>query len=182
MILPAASTQRQGQNVASRRGSQRALHDPLYISERAPGSCSVAGPSAVGAMPTFLSVAIAVLATFMVLWIALVAVLLLMRPRDVSLSEMVLFMPDLLRLLGGLARDRDVPRHVRARLWLLLAWMASPIDLIPDVIPVIGFADDVILAYLVLRSVVRAAGRDVLARHWPGKPEGLAILEQILHA
>ena len=69
---------------------------------------------------------------------------------------------------------------MRARVWFLLLWMASPIDAIPDVIPVIGLADDVILTYLVLRSVVRAAGEDVLERHWPGTPEGLAVIERLL--
>jgi uncharacterized membrane protein YkvA (DUF1232 family) len=89
-------------------------------------------------------------------------------------------MPNLVLLVRDLARDRSLPRRVRVRLWLLLAWMASPIDAIPDIIPVVGVADDVILVYLVVRSVARAAGGQVLERHWRGTPEGLASVERLL--
>jgi uncharacterized membrane protein YkvA (DUF1232 family) len=62
---------------------------------------------------------------------------------------------------------------------VLLAFIASPIDLIPDVIPVIGFADDVIITALVLRWVSRAAGPEALARQWPGTPDGLDALRRL---
>ncbi|MGZ4564106.1 MAG: YkvA family protein, partial [Mycobacterium sp.] len=55
----------------------------------------------------------------------------------------------------------------------LIAFVVSPIDLIPDAIPVIGFADDVVLVILVLRWISRTAGRDALARHGPAHPTGL---------
>jgi len=69
----------------------------------------------------------------------------------------------LLRLLRRLAGDRSLPRGVRVRLWLLLAYLAIPID----VIPVLGYADDAIIVTAVLRSVVRRAGLEALHRHWP---------------
>ena len=56
------------------------------------------------------------------------------------------------------------------RLWLLLGYLALPIDLVPDFIPVLGYADDAIVVALVLRSVVRRAGPDAIERHWPGTP------------
>jgi hypothetical protein len=65
---------------------------------------------------------------------------------------------------------------VRGRLWLLFAYLALPFDLIPDFIPVIGYADDAIIVAAVLRSVVRRAGPDAVRRHWPGTPDGLAAL------
>jgi uncharacterized membrane protein YkvA (DUF1232 family) len=68
---------------------------------------------------------------------------------------------------------------VRIRLALLLAYLALPIDLIPDFIPVLGYADDAIIVALVLRSVSRSAGSDALAEHWPGTPEGLAALRRL---
>lgn len=71
------------------------------------------------------------------------------------------------------------PRGVRVRLWLLLAYLALPVDLVPDFIPVLGYADDAIVVVLVLRSVVRRAGPDAVARHWPGTAEGLAALRQV---
>lgn len=64
-------------------------------------------------------------------------------------------------------------------MWLLLAYLALPVDLVPDFIPVLGYADDAIVVVLVLRSVVRRAGPDAVARHWPGTAEGLAALRQV---
>ena len=75
--------------------------------------------------------------------------------------------------------DPDLPRLIRIELVAVLAFMASPIDLIPDVIPVIGMADDVILVALVLRSVTRIAGPAALTKHWPGTPEGLAAVRRL---
>lgn len=91
-------------------------------------------------------------------------------------------LPDLLRLLRRLAADGSLPRGVRVRLWLLLGYLALPIDLVPDFIPVLGYADDAIVVALVLRSVVRRAGADAVMRHWPGTPEGLAALQRLTGA
>ncbi|GAB3808673.1 YkvA family protein [Micromonospora zhanjiangensis] len=65
---------------------------------------------------------------------------------------------------------------MRVRLGLLMAYLAIPIDLIPDFIPVIGYADDAIIVAAVLRSVVRRAGIDAVRRHWPGTEDGFAAL------
>ena len=81
-------------------------------------------------------------------------------------------LPDVLRLLRRLAADKTLPRGVRIRLGLLLAYLAIPIDLIPDFIPVLGYADDAIIVTAVLRSVVRLAGIDAVRRHWPGTDDG----------
>jgi uncharacterized membrane protein YkvA (DUF1232 family) len=62
---------------------------------------------------------------------------------------------------------------------VLLGYLAIPIDLIPDFIPVIGYADDAIIIALVLRSVTRAVGPAALDEHWPGTPEGLAALRRL---
>jgi uncharacterized membrane protein YkvA (DUF1232 family) len=89
---------------------------------------------------------------------------------------MLRLLPDLLRLLRRLAGDVDLPLGVRIRLWLLLAYLVVPIDLIPDFIPVVGYADDAIIVALALRSVARRAGPQALERHWPGTPGGLAAV------
>jgi uncharacterized membrane protein YkvA (DUF1232 family) len=65
------------------------------------------------------------------------------------------------------------------RLYLLLGYLAIPIDLVPDVIPVIGYADDAIVIGVVLRSVIRRAGPDIVREHWPGSDDGLALLAQL---
>lgn len=110
---------------------------------------------------------------------ALLAALLLARPDRVTLTEALRLLPDLIRLVRRLAADAELPRRVRVRLWLLLAYLASPIDVVPDFLPVIGYADDAILVALVLRSVVRAAGPDRVARHWPGTGDGLAAVARL---
>ncbi len=121
-----------------------------------------------------------VVIAFAILWSITVLALIAVRPKGMRAADAARLMPDLVLLVRDLARDRSIPRHVRARIWILLAWMASPIDVIPDIIPVIGVADDIILAYFVLRSVARAAGNEKLAQHWHGSPDGLAALERLL--
>ena len=58
-------------------------------------------------------------------------------------------------------------------------YLASPIDLVPDFVPVVGYADDAVIVALVLRSVVRRAGEDALRQHWPGSAQGLDVLLQL---
>ncbi len=111
-----------------------------------------------------------------VAWATLVLGLLLARPKGGLLKEAMRILPDTLRLLRRLAVDKSIRIGVRVRLWLLFAYLANPIDLIPDFIPVLGYADDAIIVAAVLRSVVRRAGPDAIRRNWPGTPEGLATI------
>lgn len=101
------------------------------------------------------------------------------HPDTVSLRDALRLLPDLLRLLRRLAADRTVPRRARVRLLLVLVYLASPIDIVPDFVPIIGYADDALIVALVLRSVVHHAGSDALAHHWPGTPEGLAVVQRL---
>src|SRR3954454_11701210 len=112
---------------------------------------------------------LAIVAGLLVVYAALL--LLLWRytrrhPESVNLRDALRLLPDLLRLLRRLAADPSLPRGVRVRLALLLAYLAFPIDLIPDFIPILGYADDAIIATAVLRGVVRRAGLDAVQRHW----------------
>jgi uncharacterized membrane protein YkvA (DUF1232 family) len=109
-----------------------------------------------------------------VAWIVLVGFLVAARPERGRLEEAVRILPDTLRLLRRLAGDRTLPAAVRSWLVLLLAYLAFPVDLIPDFVPVIGYADDVILVCVVLRAIVRRAGPDAVRSHWPGTADGLA--------
>jgi uncharacterized membrane protein YkvA (DUF1232 family) len=118
-------------------------------------------------------------AALVLLWLALVSILWLRRPSEMRLREVLRLLPDTVRLVSRLARDRSVPLGVRIRLWLLLAYLLSPVDLVPDFIPVIGYADDAIVVALVLRSVVRRAGMGAVERHWPGTPQGLETVERL---
>jgi uncharacterized membrane protein YkvA (DUF1232 family) len=125
------------------------------------------------------SVVASVAGGVLLLWIALIAALWLVRPDDLRIRDTLRLLPDLVRLLHRLARDRTLPRGVRIRLWLLLAYLALPFDLVPDFIPVIGYADDAVIVALALRSVTRRAGPAALDRHWPGSPDGLAAVRRL---
>jgi uncharacterized membrane protein YkvA (DUF1232 family) len=105
--------------------------------------------------------------------------LLIARPRGGLLREALRVLPDVLRLVRRLAADKSLPRGVRIRLGLLLAYLAVPIDLIPDFIPVLGYADDAIIVTAVLRSVVRRAGVEAVRAHWPGTDDGFAAVARL---
>jgi uncharacterized membrane protein YkvA (DUF1232 family) len=122
---------------------------------------------------------IAVVGGVVALWLVLVLLLWRARSTAVGARAALRLLPDLVRLVRRLAADRSLPRGVRVRLWLLLGYLVSPVDLVPDVVPVIGYFDDVVVAAWALRAVVRRAGPDALARHWPGSPEGLAVISRL---
>jgi len=123
--------------------------------------------------------AIGVAAALLVAWLALVIVLITLRPRGNLLREAIRVLPDVLRLVRRLAADASLPRGVRIRLGLLLAYLAIPIDLIPDFIPVLGYADDAIIVTAVLRSTVRHAGLGPVRAHWPGTDDGFTALVRL---
>jgi uncharacterized membrane protein YkvA (DUF1232 family) len=122
-----------------------------------------------------IGIAVALLVT----WLVLIATLAIVRPRGGLLREALRLLPDVLRLVRRLAADPDLPRGVRVRLALLLAYLAFPLDLIPDFIPVLGYADDAIIVTAVLRSVVRRAGLQAVRKHWPGTEDGFAALSRL---
>lgn len=104
------------------------------------------------------------------------------NPDGASLHEALRLLPDLLRLLlRRLAADPELPRGVRVRIILLIGYLLVPVDLVPDFIPVLGYADDAIIVALALRSVTRTAGPDAVQRHWPGSPVGLQTVRPGRH-
>ncbi|MEO3757527.1 YkvA family protein [Mycobacterium sp. B14F4] len=125
------------------------------------------------------SLPLSIAAGVLLLWLVLVAVLWFTRPDDTGLRDVLRLLPDILRLLKRLAADATLPRRVRVQLALLLGYLALPIDLIPDFIPVLGYADDAIVVALVLRSVTRSVGSEALEQHWPGTPDGLAAVRRL---
>jgi uncharacterized membrane protein YkvA (DUF1232 family) len=124
-------------------------------------------------------IGLTVLGTLLALWVLLVVTLVVVARRGdvrVSVVGAMRLLPDLLRLVRRLASDGALPRRVRWSLWALLGYLLLPLDLVPDVIPVAGQADDIILVALVLRGVVRAAGTEAVELHWPGTPDGLEVV------
>ncbi|MEV1001442.1 YkvA family protein [Nonomuraea sp. NPDC050202] len=118
-------------------------------------------------------------AALLVAWLAMIGALAVVRPRGNLLREALRLLPDVLRLVRRLAADPALPRGVRVRLALLLGYLALPLDLVPDFIPVLGYADDAIIVTAVLRSVVRRAGLQAVRRHWPGTDDGFAALARL---
>ncbi len=131
-------------------------------------------------LPVDLSWIVGLLVVVVGVWALLVALLWVLRPRDVALREIVRVVPDVLRLVRRLIGDRSVPLGARAALVGLLVWLISPIDLIPEFIPVLGPLDDVIGGFLVLRYVRRRIGDDELRARWPVTPAGYELLGGVL--
>jgi uncharacterized membrane protein YkvA (DUF1232 family) len=116
------------------------------------------------------------LAVGIAVWLLAILILVLVG-RKQQARELATAIPNLLILFRGLLSDPRVPRG--SKIWLVLAviWIASPIDLVPEFIPVLGPADDVIVAALVLRHVLKRTDRSLLAEHWRGDP---AILDRMV--
>ncbi len=115
----------------------------------------------------------------LLLWLLLLGLLWRHRPDELTARGALRLLPDVVRLVRRLAADRSLPGAIRVRLWLLLAYLLSPVDLVPDFVPVLGYADDVVVVAWALRSVVRRAGGDAVTRHWPGSPAGLAVVTRL---
>ncbi|MEX0984848.1 MAG: DUF1232 domain-containing protein [Actinomycetota bacterium] len=125
-------------------------------------------------MPTWLLALVIAAAIY-----AAVLLGLILAGRRVAAKELATLLPNLLLLFKDLARDPRVPRG--AKVWIVIGglWLASPIDLLPEFLPVIGPLDDAVVAALVLRYLVRRAGVEVVSEHWRGEP---ATLERLLEA
>jgi uncharacterized membrane protein YkvA (DUF1232 family) len=109
------------------------------------------------------------------IYLALVLLLIVLGRRSHAVA-LARFVPDCAVLFRRLMRDERVPRSRKLLLGLLAGYLASPIDLIPDFIPVAGQLDDAVLVAVVLRSVVNRAGPGLLREHWPGPPESLNVM------
>ena len=91
------------------------------------------------------------------------------------------FIPDCIVLFRRLLGDDRVPRHRNLLLAALIGYLAMPVDLVPDFIPVAGQLDDAIIVALVLRWVLRAGGPELLREHWPGPPTSLNAISRLAY-
>jgi uncharacterized membrane protein YkvA (DUF1232 family) len=114
-------------------------------------------------------------AVLIALWAVLV-VWLLLAGRRADARALARFIPDCLVLLRRLLGDPRVPRRHKALLVALAAYLAMPLDLVPDFVPVAGQLDDAIVAALALRVVIAGAGVQVVEEHWPGPDESLRLV------
>lgn len=110
---------------------------------------------------------------------ALAVLVLLWSGRKTAARELVVLLPNLVRLFRGLIGDPRVPRGSKALLLVGAVWLVSPIDLIPEFLPGIGGIDDAIVAALILRHVVRRAGDEVVREHWKGDPKTIGLILRV---
>jgi uncharacterized membrane protein YkvA (DUF1232 family) len=108
-------------------------------------------------------------------WVLVILALLVIGRRTAA-RQLATLLPNLVRLFHALVRDSRVPRSSKVLLGFTIAWFVWPIDLIPEFIPVLGPLDDVVVAALVLRHVLRKAGPDAIEEHWSGDQATLGIL------
>jgi uncharacterized membrane protein YkvA (DUF1232 family) len=123
---------------------------------------------------------IPLLASLVALWVILLALFWVLRPKDIPIRDVLRTIPDILRLLRALITDGDVPPDVRLVLVGLVAWIVSPIDLIPEFVPGLGPLDDVIVAIVAMRYVRRRIGIDGIRARWTGSDDGLRLLVRVL--
>ncbi|HEX6686556.1 MAG TPA: DUF1232 domain-containing protein [Candidatus Limnocylindrales bacterium] len=116
----------------------------------------------------------AALAVMVAMW-GLLALLAKRLPPGI-LRDLAAFLPDCVTTVRRLRRDPRVPRRAKAAILLAGLWVASPIDLIPEFLPVIGPLDDVVVVALAFRYAARQVPRDVLLHAWPGDPRLLLKL------
>jgi uncharacterized membrane protein YkvA (DUF1232 family) len=107
---------------------------------------------------------------------AVITLVLLAAGRRTEARALAGFIPDCIVLFKRLLGDPAIPRRRKAALWATVAYLAMPIDLIPDFLPVIGQLDDAIVCGLALRYVLRGGGPEAIRQHWPGPPASMAVI------
>jgi uncharacterized membrane protein YkvA (DUF1232 family) len=95
-------------------------------------------------------------------------------------TDAVFMMPNIIKLVGRLLKDPRVPRRAKISLGLAAAYVMSPIDLIPEVVPVAGWADDVIIVMFAIDALIDRAGPEIVAEHWDGPGDLLALVRDVV--
>ncbi len=126
-------------------------------------------------MPGWLQAILIAVALVVATWLLLI-VLAHRLPPGVA-KDLAGFLPDCVTAMRVLRRDPRVPRRAKIAVTIAALWVLSPIDLIPEFLPVIGPLDDVIAVALLLRYAGRSVPRSVLLEAWPGDPH---LLERLL--
>ena len=122
-------------------------------------------------MSTLLTVALVALAIYLAFIVAL-----LVAGRRTDARAWAGFIPDCIVFGKRLMTDPETPRSSRVLLGALIAYLALPIDLVPDFLPVVGQLDDAVVVALVLRRILRIADPDTIQQRWPGPPQSLALI------
>jgi uncharacterized membrane protein YkvA (DUF1232 family) len=97
------------------------------------------------------------------------------------MKELVRALPSLARLIARLVGDPVLPRAAKVALAAAAVYLISPIDLVPDFLPFLGYLDDVLLAAIIVDGLLNYVDRAVLLKYWPGTPESLDKLARAAH-
>ncbi len=112
------------------------------------------------------------LGVIVTIWVVAIAALWFFG-RKIAAKQLARAIPDLIALCRGLMSDPRVPFGSRLLIGVALVWVLSPVDLVPEFIPLLGPLDDVIVVGLVLRHLIKRAGVEVVQDHWRGDPRVL---------
>lgn len=96
------------------------------------------------------------------------------------IQDTVLIVPNIVKLVGRLLADPRVPRRSKIALGAAAAYVASPIDLVPDIIPVVGWADDILFLLLAIDGLITRSGPEIVEEHWDGPVDLLKLIEDVL--
>lgn len=107
----------------------------------------------------------------------MVLVILAARLPDGVAKDLAAFLPSCAKMLRRLRKHPDVPRRAKLALAVAAVWVISPIDLIPEFLPVIGPLDDIVVVALALRYAGRQIPRQIVLDAWPGNPN---LIERLL--
>ena len=82
-------------------------------------------------------------------------------------------LPDIVRTIGRLALDPVLPKAAKVALAAAVLYLVSPIDLVPDFVPVLGYLDDILVAAILVDGMLNFVNRGLVLKYWPGSPESL---------
>lgn len=97
-----------------------------------------------------------------------------------AVGDMLLCLPDFFYLLVKLSTDPDVPKSNKAQVAAALAYFLSPVDIIPDFIPGLGWLDDLYVAMIVTDNLLKSVSPAVIARYWPGDADIVTLIKTTL--
>lgn len=92
----------------------------------------------------------------------------------------MLMLPNLVKLVARLLKDPRVPRRAKIALGIAAAYVASPVDLIPEIVPVLGWADDILILMFAIDSLIDRAGPEVVEDLWDGPGDLLSLVRDVV--
>ena len=95
-------------------------------------------------------------------------------------TDAALLIPNILKLVGRLLVDPRVPRRAKITLGMAAAYVMSPVDLIPEMIPVVGWADDILILMFAIDSLIDRAGSELVDEHWDGPGDLLSLVREVV--